>query len=54
MIKFFTILKKSWIIEHENGKVLVTTSPQKPFLTLEIDLKIADSAKKTYPRDILE
>ncbi len=45
---------KGWIIEPENGKVLGTTTPEQPFLTLEIDLKIAENAKKTYPRDVLE
>jgi N-carbamoylputrescine amidase len=45
---------KGWIIEPENGKILGTTTPEKPFLTLEIDLNLADNAKKTYPRDVLE
>ena len=45
---------KGWIIEPENGDVLGTTSPENPFLTLEIDLKNADKAKKTYPRDVLD
>jgi N-carbamoylputrescine amidase len=39
-----------WIIEPEQGRVLGTTSPEQPFLTLDIDLDIADSAKKSYPR----
>ncbi|MFX0070419.1 MAG: carbon-nitrogen hydrolase family protein [Candidatus Hermodarchaeota archaeon] len=43
-----------WIIEPENGDVLGTTSSKNPFLTLEIDLKLADNAKAIYPRDILE
>ncbi len=45
---------KGWIIEPENGEILGTTSPENPFFTLEIDLKVADNAKKTYPRDVLE
>jgi N-carbamoylputrescine amidase len=33
-----------------NGKVLGTTSPEKPFLTLDLDLRKAVEAKHTYPR----
>ena len=40
-----------WIIEPD-GKVLGETSPNSPFLTMEIDLNLADKAKKTYPRYI--
>jgi hypothetical protein len=29
------------------------TSEEKPFLTAEIDLSVADRAKSTYPRDAL-
>lgn len=43
-----------WIIEPEEGEVLGQTSPQHPFLTLEIDLKAAENAKYTYPRYIQE
>ena len=39
-----------WIIEPEEGQVLGVTSGDHPFLTLEIDLSIAEAAKKTYPR----
>lgn len=39
-----------WIIEPEEGNILGLTSPNEPFLTLEIDLRAADLAKKTYPR----
>lgn len=39
-----------WIIEPDEGKVLGLTSPEQPFLTLDIDLAEADRAKKTYPR----
>jgi N-carbamoylputrescine amidase len=38
-----------WIINPE-GEVLGLTSPERPFLTLEIDLKEAERAKTTYPR----
>ncbi len=40
----------SWIIEPEDGKVMGTTSEKEPFLTLEIDLSLAEKAKSTYPR----
>ena len=39
-----------WIIEPEGGHVLGLTSREKPFLTVAIDLALAESAKKTYPR----
>lgn len=39
-----------WIIEPEEGEVLGVTSAENPFLTLEIDLDVADTAKSTYPR----
>jgi N-carbamoylputrescine amidase len=41
---------KGWIIEPEGGDVLGVTSQEKPFLTLEIDLQRAETAKTTYPR----
>ena len=43
-----------WIIEPNEGKVLGLTSPEQPFLTLDIDLGEADRAKKTYPRYVLD
>lgn len=42
-----------WVID-PNGILLATTSDGQPFVTLEIDLAIADAAKATYPRDIAE
>ena len=39
-----------WVIEPEEGNVLGVTSPNKPFLTVEIDLEHAEKAKLTYPR----
>ncbi|MEM6796027.1 MAG: carbon-nitrogen hydrolase family protein [Acidobacteriota bacterium] len=39
-----------WIIEPEEGEVLGTTRADEPFLTLEIDLEVARTAKSTYPR----
>ena len=43
-----------WIIEPERGKVLGVTSREQPFLTLEIDLSVAEAAKHTYPRYVLD
>jgi N-carbamoylputrescine amidase len=43
-----------WIIEPEGGTVLGTTSSEQPFLTLDIDLKVAEAAKHTYPRYVLD
>jgi len=43
-----------WIIEPGEGKVLGLTSPEQPFLTLDIDLAEADRAKGTYPRYVLD
>jgi N-carbamoylputrescine amidase len=43
-----------WIVEPEEGEVLGLTSVEQPFLTREIDLKVADRAKETYPRYVLE
>lgn len=39
-----------WIVEPEEGRLMGTTSPEAPFLSLDIDLKAAERAKKTYPR----
>ena len=39
-----------WIIEPEGGQILGMTSSGQPFLTLEIDLNVAEAAKHTYPR----
>jgi N-carbamoylputrescine amidase len=43
-----------WIIEPGEGKVLGLTSPEQPFLTLDIDVAEADRAKKTYPRYVVD
>ena len=40
---------QGWIVG-PNGKVLGVTSREKPFLTLDLDLKKAEKAKTTYPR----
>lgn len=43
----------SWIIDPD-GRVLAVTSPQQPFVTVEIDLDIANAAKTTYPRYVMD
>jgi N-carbamoylputrescine amidase len=43
-----------WIVEPEEGGVLGVTSRAQPFLTLEIDVGVADMAKRTYPRYVLD
>lgn len=42
-----------WIVGPE-GDVLGTTSEAQPFLTLDINIRQAESAKQTYPRYVLE
>jgi N-carbamoylputrescine amidase len=42
-----------WIIDPD-GEVLGLTSPQQPYLTLDLDLHAAEKAKKTYPRYVVE
>ena len=41
-----------WAIDPE-GELLGLTSKTEPFVTVEVDLKKAERAKKTYPRDSL-
>ncbi|MCP4371705.1 MAG: hypothetical protein GY797_26840, partial [Deltaproteobacteria bacterium] len=43
-----------WVIEPEEGEVLGVTSQEKPFLTMNIDLEVAEIAKNTYPRYVLD
>jgi N-carbamoylputrescine amidase len=43
-----------WIIEPGEGKIIGLTSPEQPFLTLDVDLSRAEKAKKTYPRYVLD
>lgn len=38
-----------WVIS-PNGSILATTTPRSPFVTLDIDLSVADTARATYPR----
>jgi N-carbamoylputrescine amidase len=44
---------QGWIVDPE-GCVLGITTPQQPFLTLDLDLTLAESAKQTYPRYVRE
>ena len=43
-----------WIIEPEEGEVLAVTDDQNPFVTVAVDMAIADNAKTTYPRYVAE
>ena len=43
-----------WIVEPEEGDVLGVTSVEEPFLTVDIDLAVADQAKSTYPRYVVD
>ena len=43
-----------WAIEPEEGEVLGLTTQSEPFLTVEIDLEMAECAKQTYPRYVLD
>lgn len=40
---------KGWIIDPD-GNVLALTSEEQPFVTVEIDLRLAEAAKAEYPR----
>jgi N-carbamoylputrescine amidase len=40
---------QGWIVDPD-GDVLAVTSPQQPFVTVEVDLAAAEAAKSTYPR----
>ena len=40
---------QGWIVDPD-GKVLGLTSREQPFITVEIDLNMAERAKQTYPR----
>lgn len=42
-----------WAIDPD-GEVLGLTSDDAPFCTVEIDLSVADHAKTTYPRNVVE
>lgn len=42
-----------WVIDPD-GQVLAVTTPDDPFVTVEIDLEVARKAKTTYPRYVRE
>ena len=42
-----------WIVDPD-GQVLASTDHERPAVTCEIDLQIADHAKTTYPRYVIE
>jgi N-carbamoylputrescine amidase len=42
-----------WVVDPD-GAVLATTTPDEPFVTLELDLEVARRAKGTYPRYVRE
>ena len=42
-----------WVVSPD-GEVLASTSPAKPFVTVDIDLVLAERAKTTYPRNVLD
>lgn len=40
---------RGWIVDPE-GEVLATTCPERPVVSVEVDLDVATAAKRTYPR----
>lgn len=44
---------RGWII-NPDGELLALTSPERPFITLDLDLGEAERAKRTYPRAVVE
>ena len=47
-------LARGWVIEPEEADVLAVTSAAQPFVTLDLDLRIADQAQQTYPRYVMD
>ena len=45
---------RGWVVEPEEGEVLGVTSRAEPFITLDIDLQVAQKAKLTFPRYVQE
>ncbi|MCG6895335.1 MAG: carbon-nitrogen hydrolase family protein [Desulfobacteraceae bacterium] len=39
-----------WVIEPEEGDIIAATGPDRPFVTVDVDPAVADTAKTTYPR----
>jgi N-carbamoylputrescine amidase len=44
---------RGWVVSPD-GQVLASTSAAQPFATVDVDLGVADRAKFTYPRYLLE
>ena len=44
---------QSWLVSPE-GEVLAETTVDRPFATVEVDLRDAEAAKQTYPRNLPE
>jgi N-carbamoylputrescine amidase len=42
---------QSWVVSPE-GELLASTTAESPFATVEVDLRHADAAKRTYPRNL--
>ena len=43
-----------WVVEPQEGIVLALTDRDQPFKTVDIDLSVAERARKTYPRYVKE
>jgi len=44
---------QGWVIDPD-GEVLAVTTPDRPFVSLDIDLALAEQARQTYPRYVLD
>ena len=44
---------RGWVVSPD-GEVLASTSPGEPFATVDVDLALAEQAKSTYPRYVLD
>ncbi len=44
---------RGWVVSPD-GEVLASTSPAAPFATVEVDLALAERAKSSYPRYVLD
>jgi len=47
-------LARGWIVKPEEADILAVTSAAQPFVTLDIDLCVADQAQQTYPRYVID
>jgi N-carbamoylputrescine amidase len=44
---------RGWVVSPD-GEVLASTSPAAPFATVDVDLALAERAKSSYPRYVLD